>query len=221
MGAFATRRIMKGAIILEEKPFFIIRKPHQAILDEDIWSAFQKLVPSGKRQFLDLRDNGSRPFICMSDAFAENSFAITSSVLSGTYGRLAHGLFLLHSRFNHSCIPNSKLPDTGKEIVTSFATRDIAEGEEITFCCNSDFECRTMRDRHQQLRFNCNCKACYTGTPFQQLSDMRRILIRGLQYLTHGIDIDGQRHLSASPIILDSSLKHAAEEFNISLSPQG
>src|SRR5947207_818289 len=60
--------------------------------------------------------------------------------------------FLLHSRFNHSCIPNSKVPDISGEIIAMFATRDIVAGEEITFCYNSDFECRAKHARHQELR---------------------------------------------------------------------
>ena len=52
----------------------------------------------------------------------------------------------------------------------------------------------------------------------QQLSDMRRTLIRGLQYLTLGVDLNGQRQGSASPIIVDSKLKKTAEDFSIPLS---
>ena len=47
---------------------------------------------------------------------------------------------------------------------------------------------------------------------------MRRTLIRGLQYLTLGVDLNGQRQGSASPIIVDSKLKKTAEDFSIPLS---
>ena len=99
-----------------------------------------------------------------------------------------------------------------------FATINIAAGEEITICYHPDFECRTRHDRHQLLRFGCECEVCLMGTPLQQLSDMRRTLVRGLQYLTLGVDLDGQRQSSASTIITDSKLKKAAEEFSIPLS---
>ncbi|KAH6683899.1 hypothetical protein B0J14DRAFT_1249 [Halenospora varia] len=154
----------------------------------------------------------------MTEAFAENSFAIPNSIRPQTNGPLIHGLFLLHSRLNHSCIPNSKIPTPGGEIVASFATRDIVAGEEITFCYNSDFECRTRHDRHQALRFVCDCKACLTGTSFQQLSDMRRTLIRGLQYLTLGVDLNRQRQGPTSLLIFDPKLRRAAENFSIPLS---
>ncbi|KAH7357134.1 hypothetical protein BKA65DRAFT_423958 [Rhexocercosporidium sp. MPI-PUGE-AT-0058] len=217
-GAFATRRIEKGAMILMEKPLFIIRKPHEEIREEDVWIAIQQLAPREKEQFLFLRDNASKPFIYLTEAFAENSFAIPNSTRDQANDPPIHGIFLLHSRFNHSCIPNSKIPTSGEETITSFATRDIVAGEEITFCYNPGFECRTRHDRHQALRFVCDCKACLAGTLFQQLSDMRRRLIRGLQYLTLGEDLNGQRQGSASPIIVDSQLKRAAEDFSIPLS---
>lgn len=47
---------------------------------------------------------------------------------------------------------------------------------------------------------------------------MRRIFIRGLQYLTLGVDMNGQKQDSISPIIVDPKLKKAAEDFRIPLS---
>lgn len=216
-GAFATKRIRRGAVILRERPLFVIRKPHQKITEQDVQTAFQRLAPADKQRFLCLRDNASLPFTYMSDAMAENSFEVHPEGSSLP----AHGAFLLLSRFNHSCIPNSKVPFSAaetEETLTIFAVRDIAAGEEITFCYNSDLQCRTRHERHRRLRFICDCGACLVGTSFQQASDMRRTLIRGLQYLTLGQDVDGLRRSSALQIIVDPELKKAAEEFSISLS---
>lgn len=216
-GAFATRRIKRGATILREKPLFVVQKAHVSITEEDIRTAFQHLAPVAKQQFLHLRDNADAPFQYMENAFAENSFAVNRIGSCGT--KLpAHGLFVLHSRFNHSCMPNSKIPDTNNETFASFATQDIIPGEEITFCYNPDFECRNRHERHELLRFACDCKACLPGTPFQQLSDMRRTMIRGLQYLTLGTDLDGKQQDSTSSIIVDPKLKKAAENFRLPLS---
>ena len=217
-GAFATRQIKRGAKIFTEKPLFVIWKPHEWITEDDIRTAFQHLAPSEKQQFLHLRDDACVPFTHMTEALADNSFAISRSI--GTQANISpgHGLFILHSRFNHSCIPNSKVPIVDGEIITSFATRDIMAGEEITFCYNTDFECRNRHERHQALRFICHCKACLPGTPFQQLSDMRRTFFRGLQYLTLGVDLDGQRQSSTLAIIVDPKLEKAAENLDIPLS---
>jgi hypothetical protein len=195
-------------MVLRERPLFVIRKSHEDITDEDICAAFQELAPEKKKQFLLLRDNASSPYIHMEHAFAENSWLVSENPP-------IHGLCLLHSRFNHSCIPNSTVPSHSGEIVTSFATRDIAKGEEITFCYRTEFKCMTSQDRHEELRFICHCKACLPGSAFQQLSDMRRTLIRGLHYLSHGEDPIGQ---TRSPIIVDPKLRKAAEDFCISIS---
>jgi hypothetical protein len=204
-------------MILREKALFVIQKPEEEITEQDLWIAFQRLIPRDKQQFLCLRDNASKPFRSMSDAFAENSFAISDGIKP-----LGHGLFILLSRLNHSCIPNSKVPvpEADGEIIANFATRDIAAGEEITFCYDTDFELRTRNDRHQALRFECDCKACLIGTPFQKLSDARRTFIRGLECLRLGVDMVGlgQRRGTAPPIIFDSELRKAAETFSIPIS---
>ncbi|KAJ5150637.1 uncharacterized protein N7500_010826 [Penicillium coprophilum] len=199
---------------MSEKPIFVIRMPHTEITDDHVAMAFQRIPPSQKAQFLLLRDNGSTRFTSMNDVLAENSFNIANS----DHGEPeAHGLFLLHSRFNHSCVPNSNIPNISGEIMSSFATKDIEVGEEINLCYNPDFNCKTRYERHQALGFACECVACLPGTPFQQVSDIRRRLIRGLQYLTHGADLDGQRQMSRS-IIVDPKLKMMAETFSIPLS---
>lgn len=198
-------------MILKEWPLFIIQKPHEEITEVDVRKCFVQLGPGEKQQFMSIRDNASTTFMLMQHTFAENSFLLTGSPPT-------HGMFLLHSRFNHSCLPNAKVPEASGETIAIFATRDIVAGEEITFCYNTDFECRTKNERHRALRFVCDCKACLTGTLFQELSDLRRRLLRGLQYLTHGVDLDGKRQGSVSPIIVDTELRQAAENFSIPLS---
>lgn len=148
-------------MILREKPLFTIQKASEEITEEDIWTAFQQLGPNEKQRFLLLRDNGLRPFTRMTEAMAENSFAISD----GTNGPLRHGLFVLHSRFNHSCIPNCKIPTSVGDVAARFATRAIVAGEEITFCYNIDCKGMTRHERHQALRFVCDCKACLIDTP--------------------------------------------------------
>ncbi|KAL2194263.1 hypothetical protein P885DRAFT_71576 [Corynascus similis CBS 632.67] len=217
-GVFATRRIARGALILKENPLFIIRKHPAHITEQDVWQAFQQLPSKEKEQFLLLRDNSVKPFASMNAACAENSFSLATPEKSKKSKAPAHGLFLLHSRFNHSCLPNAKIPTVEGESIKSFAVRDILPGEEITICYEPDFQCRPRLERHQILRFTCDCEACQPGTLFQQLSDSRRRLIRGLEYLTQGKDLDSERRDSSPPLIIDPALKHAAETFEIPVS---
>jgi hypothetical protein len=214
---FATTHIPLGAVILTEKPLFVIRKPHWMIYEGDVRTALNKAEKRAQLQFLCIRDNAASNFPCFSDAFAENSFAIADS--DASCKTKVHGCFVLHSRINHSCVPNSKIPDTHPVgSITSYATRYIAAGEEITFCYDSSFGCRTRSERHELLRFEYMCKACELCTEFQVLSDMRRVLPRGLQYFTVGQDIDGQQHVAGAAIIVDAKLKRAAETLRIPLS---
>ncbi|KAK2738650.1 hypothetical protein FQN57_006968 [Myotisia sp. PD_48] len=104
------------------------------------------------------------------------------------------------------------------ETIAIVATQDITVGEEITFCYSPDFSARTSHSRRQQLRFVCKCKACLQGTPFQQLSDIRRTLIRGLYYLAFDKGLDGETQTEALSIIFDTKLKSEVENSTIPLS---
>lgn len=214
-GVFATRKILKGEKILQEKPLFVIRKPHRMIEERDVFAAYCALSKKEKAQFLSVRDNGDGIFPTMERAFAENSFTIPAQP------GMAHGFFLLHSRFNHSCLPNCKIPDDAQpdDSITSYATCDIKAGAEILFCYETDFDYRTRDDRHRILRFECVCRACDRTSDFHVLSEMRRILMRGLDYLNTGHDIDDSLHGSRTrPIIADAGLRKVAETHSISLS---
>lgn len=189
----------------------MIQKPAEQITERDIRRAFERLGPRAKYQFLCLRDNSGLQFQKFEGVFAESSFT-QNSAATNTYQGI--GLFVLASRFNHSCLPNAATPANEEEIVTLCATRDIMVGEEITFCYDSYTKMQNRRERHQTLEFVCDCKACLLGTPFQQLSDLRRRFCRGVQYLVHGVDLDGQK----SSIIADPELKKAAENFRIPIS---
>ncbi|KFY97856.1 hypothetical protein V500_01900 [Pseudogymnoascus sp. VKM F-4518 (FW-2643)] len=215
-GAFATRPIPLGALILREAPLFVIPKHHTEITETDTQAAVQQLPLHEKQQFLHLRYNGGHPFTRLTHACAENSFALPNA-----NGPTYYGVFVLLSRLNHSCVPNSNIPDTDVESgkIACFATRDIAVGEEITFCYNDDFACRTRQERHRALRFTCVCSACQASASEQQLSDLRRRLMRGLHYLTHGEDtVIEPGPVAVEPIIADVRLRKAAENFNTPLS---
>ncbi|KAI7783514.1 hypothetical protein LA080_011643 [Diaporthe eres] len=131
------------------KASFVVRKPHERITELDVQAGFHQLPPRQKQQFLCLRDNGTRAFTSMEKAFRENSFAVATNPP-------AHGLLIVLSRFNHSCLPNCKVPSDGpeKDQLQPYATMAVMAGEELTFCYNTDFELRTTQDRTQRLGFH-------------------------------------------------------------------
>ncbi|XWX00433.1 hypothetical protein V2A60_008453 [Cordyceps javanica] len=185
-GAFATQKIKEGSVILAERPLFIVRKHPEDFTLIDIRSAIQALTAAEKKVLKTFLPQGAAlsPFT-VEPAFAENSFNI------GDNTSPARGFFVLHSRFNHSCLPNCKIPDSiQNDTIVSIATRSINAGEEMFFCYEPDFEARTAVDR----------------------------LVRGLDYLIQGVDIDGKKQIHGRPLIVDLELKQAAERRELKLS---
>ncbi|PNP48780.1 hypothetical protein TGAMA5MH_00234 [Trichoderma gamsii] len=217
-GAFAKTRISKGATILIDKPLFIIYKPSLKITEEDVLMAFLRLAPADKETFLRIRDNGSASFESLLATMAQNTFQVHTEGSNLP----AFGMFVLLSRFNHSCSPNSMIPtsvsESGRETLAILAKRDISAGEEITFNYLPGFELKSQHERHQLLQFTCKCEACHASSSAQRASDMRRTLVRGLQYLSRGKDLDEQTQNSTLPFSIDPELKKAAEELRIPLS---
>ncbi|KAK8087668.1 hypothetical protein PG997_002629 [Apiospora hydei] len=176
------------------------------------------LLPATQQRFRALRDrNATVPFQSPAKAFAENSFAL---------GPDAHGFFPLLSRFNHCCIPNAAVPlinaqdaaaDTGPALI---ATRDIAAGDEIAFSYDPRFESRTARELHASLGFACGCRACHPpGTRFQRASDLRRRLIRGLQFMVSGDNEDeGEGPSERFHVIADPEVRRRVAECRTPLS---
>lgn len=199
---------------MQEKPLFSIPKLHHKITEEEVWAAFLKLGSIEKSRFLGLRYKGLEPFTSMRCVFSDNTS------LPHDKHPPAEGFFILSSRFNHSCcFVNATVGGNGKGTPHSLTTtRDIEAGEEITFSHHPASECRPALERHQRLGFVCKCKACLPDTLFQQLSDMRRRLLRGLKYLIYGADLDGKKQNSTSPIIFEAKLKRDAEDSSIPIS---
>lgn len=101
--------------------------------------------------------------------------------------------------------------------ISCVATKDIQPGEEITFTYYGQAECIRSHARHKLLHFVCTCKACLPGTPFHKASEMRRQLLRGLYYLTMGLDMGQENPRAPSRIIVDPKLREAAKTLSIPL----
>ncbi|UPK95010.1 hypothetical protein LCI18_005945 [Fusarium solani-melongenae] len=212
-GAYATRPIKKGGLIMLELPLFVIKKYEQ--LNEDALSmAFFRLSPHQKEMVGMARDNGGPIFRSFSAWLTQNSFSVDNKCL---------GFYLVQSRFNHSCQPNSAVPHTelkNDAILKRTALKDIEAGEEITFCYQPGLITKTRLQRHDQLWFECRCECCTLDPAASQLSDMRRTFMKALDYLAFGALPNGKIDTSERPLICDPVLKKTAENKTLPITSQ-
>jgi hypothetical protein len=173
-GAFATRDIQKGDLILSERPIFYVltKTPGYSRVE----AAVRALSPADLESYLSLH-NAHNNCSCHPDPvqgiFATNSFAV------GT----AHddsGICLRGSRFNHSCSPNARHSfnsNTGELEIHALGT--IPCGEEICIAyISSKWLYGTPRRSRQailrtQYHFTCVCSVCSLPEAESKMSDAR------------------------------------------------
>ncbi|OAQ59649.1 SET domain-containing protein [Pochonia chlamydosporia 170] len=211
-GAFATREIKIGELILAEKPICAASTYYGRLLPQELQKAIDSITDADMAQLSLLRDNTGKPFMAPQEAFMKNSFG------TGTMGNLTLGLYLLQPRFNHSCVPNAIQCPGEDTTISRYACKDIAPGEESIFCYDPSLHSLTKTERHERLGFICKCTCRELAPPLQQVSNLRRRLYRGLRYLSQGKDIDGPTHMNSRRLITNLALKKAAENFELPIS---
>ncbi|KAI8715297.1 hypothetical protein NCS52_01037100 [Fusarium sp. LHS14.1] len=212
-GAFATRRINKGGLIMKELPVFVIDRVKD-LNEEALAMKFINLPIEDQEKVTMARDNGGGLFTRFVPWFIQNSFNVDNRGV---------GFYLVQSRFNHSCRPNSSVPHTDNEHdrwLTRTAISDIEVGEEITFCYQIELVSKTRLERHDQLWFECRCECCMLPPAASQLSDMRRNFMKALDYLAFGALRNGKIDTSERPLICDPVLKKTAENNAIPITSQ-
>lgn len=198
-GAFATRDIEAPACVLREEPLFVIWKPDFEIGPSDVESAFLRLGGVEKQRFITVGWSENRSFVSRFETFMRNKFQIVEAGHDHAPDVVAdgQGMFLLCSRFNHSCVPNAAVVESSSSrsnyAQAIYAIKPIARGEEITINYDPNFNYLTTEIRRSAgtWDFVCNCRACDVTDPFHYVSDMRRALLRGLYYLLSGVDAPG------------------------------
>jgi hypothetical protein len=189
-GAFATRVLHRGDLILAEKPlielqdFSDVRQGYEAIL-----SAVDQLAPCDLDRFLSLHDSYDVGNIFIS--------VYRTNALPG-------GLCYNASRFNHSCLPNARYSwHADSSQLRIFALTEIANGEEIRVSYlagrNVYGSTRAARRARFQTDFNflCICAACSLEAAALQASDDRRREAAALwdRMMTHEPRFHGERVL--------------------------
>jgi len=209
MGVIAARNIKRGDVVLKELP--VLQYKSQGSYEKDYHqmlqiyhSRFQKLSNHIQKEIMNLYCNPitqEEVKDCLASSLTldveENETAFKFVSICKTNGfEIAHerdnfsygddnsseGLYLVASRFNHSCIPNVHW-FFEKNTITLKAVRQISQGDEL---CSSYLDptrltmpptIRATRD-HLSLYngFNCICSLCYPkDTKMSKEIEMHRI----------------------------------------------
>ncbi|KAJ5381676.1 SET domain-containing protein [Penicillium cataractarum] len=105
------------------------------ITDDDVLKGLREASQDKISEFFLLKSDAAEILADLTHAFLSNHFAL---VLTGNLNAhhndpTAQGLFILLSRFNHSCIPNASMPMNKGDSISCVASKDTRPGEEITF----------------------------------------------------------------------------------------
>ena len=171
-GAFASKDIQRGDLILSEKPIFCIPTGgHEPVMRGAIEIAVGNLSPTHLDGYLSLQ-NSHETCSCfpipLLGIFCTNAMATSDGNA---------GICLEASRFNHSCSPNAKLSfnsNTGD--IRIYALRTIPRGEEIFYSYIGPRLSRRLRQTnlHSGYHFTCACSLCSLPEAESQKSDARR-----------------------------------------------
>ena len=181
-GAFASRDIRRGDLILSEKPIFSVPNAIPNLSKYiSIVASVRNLSPRHLDHFLSLH-NSHTECSCFPNLLlgilATNSFAINDD---------DGGICLRASRFNHSCSPNARFSfnfNTGE--LRIYALGNISPGDEIfvAYISSRGLYGSPRRSRQENLRaryhFTCACFVCSLSEAESKMSDARRVKVNDL-----------------------------------------
>jgi len=182
LGIVATRKIARGERILAERPAFMLspmevegaaaKRPHA--LEVLIRDRVAELTDSEMDQFWELPDCHVTQVGSGKTAFGIWQTNAIATASEGGY----NGLYLLGSRFNHSCTPNVNrcwIESLGVEVF--HASRDIPPRTELCVyyidpkSLHAERQARLLAD----FNFRCECEACsLTGKALETSETLRR-----------------------------------------------
>jgi len=177
-GAFASRDLQRGDLILSESPIFRLPPSCPARI---LMAAVRNLSPVHLDQFLSLQ-NSHTDCSCFPDPI----FGIVGTN-AFSFAEDDSGICLRASRFNHSCSPNARYSfnsNTGQ--LRIYALGSIALGEEIfvAYISSRGLYGSPRRSRQAKLRaryhFTCACSVCSLSETESKMSDGRRVKLTEL-----------------------------------------
>ncbi|KAL5095574.1 hypothetical protein Trisim1_000344 [Trichoderma cf. simile WF8] len=145
-GAFATRDLTKGDVILREIPLFVAET-------DKVFHEFYKLDGDAKKVALSLHSHrlikGGTPQILA--VWQTNCFAVAHYV---------SGLFPIAARFNHACDPINNVEyefDHENGVLTMMVREDVAAGTELKISYGKNL---SPQDLYMCYGFRCSCGGC-------------------------------------------------------------
>ena len=173
LGVFALQEFHRGDLVIAEAPLFSLQRGGKDRLSRKaVEDAVNALTPEKRQEYESLQST------CPNEEgiwgiFATNVFQTNDD---------SCGIFLLCSRFNHSCSLNARYswnPEIKR--LRIYALRDIACGEEIfvSYLSGTDVYGSTRMERQARLQsrgFTCDCVVC--TQPNTVASDERRVRIK-------------------------------------------
>lgn len=191
-GAFASRNIGRGEIIITEAPLVVWPSD---LSEAQASELFEGMTPSAQALYKSLAN--AQPSDSTLSAIlairATNGFTVQlPPIPSGTASSLAQQDYISHrnpshasfifpriSRINHSCLPNSDHAiDWSTLTMTVYATTDIVKGEEISIEYQAGMIQKSREERRRVLNeafaFQCACSLCGSSDEDVRKSDERR-----------------------------------------------
>ena len=161
-GMVAVRDIGYGELILQERP----------ILTEN-------------EKFAYLTNDEQKSVMALHDAHKKGGKKTLRGIYDTNSCALCNcesGLFIISSKFNHSCLPNIAAMYV-KPYLRLYVTIKIKEGDELCFCYSDKFKGYTERQRNLSLkwRFTCHCELCEMSPSERNKVETARIVYKELK----------------------------------------
>lgn len=172
LGAFATRDLYRGDLVLIEEPLYTVS---ESALPDAISAAVENLSEGERSQLATLQNNFVERF--------ENPFVGIHETNAFAAGERNSVLCLRASRFNHSCTPNARYSwHAPTATFRIYALQPVAAGEEllVSYISSRNVYGSTAAQRQTRLEgmlgFLCSCTSCTLRSPdAQAASDARRL----------------------------------------------
>lgn len=209
MGVQAVADIERGELVLAEKPALTLSRWEMMAPDEDVLlDKVRQLEVQEQTDFWSLHDFKQRDGAKSARGiFDTNAIACGESTCRDT----VNGMFLLGSRFNHSCRPNvNRVWKQSLGLELFHAAIDIPQGTELCIYYQDVRDSRRERqaELERAFRFTCACEVCSLTGRAQAASDKLRAELRRLD----GEIVDGTQSPENALIKVNRALDIVREE---------